>query len=250
MSMVHASRGFLKAPGPNVKSEPWIVARLAKATLDGKGDVDWEDLAGDYDLIRDKIEAVFPAFADYNERIRKPGGFHLTNSAAMRQWNTANGRANFLVAEGVGDEMAPDPDVLRLTTVRAHDQYNTTIYNLNDRYRGVFGRRDVLFMNEGEIARLGFAEGDVVDVATAGRFASNARVVQGLTLVAHSMPDGCCASYFPETQPLIALEHHDPQSLTPSYKSIPVRVRRAAPALDGELAVERAGVVGRPAAQA
>ncbi|OJU12183.1 MAG: CbbBc protein [Caulobacterales bacterium 68-7] len=246
MSMVHASRGFLKPPGPNVRSEPWIVAELAKATLGAKGGVDWDELVADYDRIRDKIEAVFPAFADYNARIRKPGGFHLTNSAALRQWNTANGRANFLTHEGFGEAAAEDADVLRLTTVRAHDQYNTTIYNLNDRYRGVFGRRDVLFMNRGEMARLGLAEGDLVDVATALEFARDDRVVQGLTLVAQPMPNGCCASYFPETQPLIALEHHDPQSFTPGYKSIPVKVRKAVASNRGaELAVAREGVVGR-----
>ncbi len=99
--------------------------------------------------------------------------------------------------------------MLRLTTLRSHDQYNTTVYALDDRYRGVFGRRDVLFLSEAELARLGFEEGDVVDVATALDHAREDRVVQGLTLVRHSLPDGCCASYYPETQPLIALEHHD-----------------------------------------
>ncbi len=247
MSMVHASKGFLKPPGPDVRSEPWIVAQMARATLGAKCDVNWEWLAADYDRIRDKIEAVFPAFADYNRRIRKPGGFHLPNSAAHRQWNTDNGKANFLVSSGLGEAICDDPDVLRLTTIRAHDQYNTTIYNLNDRYRGVFGRRDVLFMNPDEISRRGLVEGDVVDVATALDFAREDRVVQGLTVVAHSMPNGCCASYYPETQPLIALEHHDPQSFTPGYKSVPVNVARAGQPLGSALQVGRSGVAGSSA---
>jgi molybdopterin-dependent oxidoreductase alpha subunit len=246
MSMVHSSRGFLMPPGENVKSEIWIVGEIAKATLKGKGDIDWDAYVANYDLIRDKIEAVFPDFADYNARIRKPGGFHLPNSAAMRIWKTSSGKANFIVAEGIEeDETANAPDVLRLTTLRAHDQYNTTVYSLDDRYRGVFGRRDILFMNERDMARLGYAEGDVVDVATALQYAHPDRVVQKLTLVRYALPDGCIASYYPETQPLIALEDHDPQSFTPSYKSVPVTVRRAGGDVGAERGVARAGVVGQ-----
>ncbi|WP_242184046.1 FdhF/YdeP family oxidoreductase [Sphingomonas sp. CARO-RG-8B-R24-01] len=244
MSMVHASRGFLKAPGEHVKSEIWIVGQIAKATLKGKGGIDWDAFIGNYDLIRDKIEAVFPDFADYNRRVREPGGFHLPNSAALRVWKTDSGKANFIPTPRKDDSAAIDPSVLRLTTLRAHDQYNTTVYSLDDRYRGVFGRRDILFMNDADMARLGFAEGDVVDVATALEFARADRVVQKLTVVRYALPEGCCASYYPETQPLIALEDHDPQSFTPSYKSVPVTIRPAAADMGAEIGVARAGVVG------
>lgn len=244
--MVHASRGFLMPPGENVRSEPWIVAGIAKATLGGKGGIDWDGYVANYDRIRDKIAEVFPAFSDYNNRIRQPGGFHLPNSAAQRVWLTDSGKANFMVSPGLEeDETTKDPSVLRLTTLRSHDQYNTTIYALDDRYRGVFGRRDVLFMNAKEIARLGLAEGDVIDVTTALEFKRADRIVQGLTLVEHALPDGCCASYYPETQPLIALEDHDPQSFTPSYKSVPVQIHRAGADDGAERIVERAGVAGR-----
>ncbi|MEN2785001.1 FdhF/YdeP family oxidoreductase [Sphingomonas qilianensis] len=246
MSMVHASRGFLMPPGENVRSEPWIVAGIAKATLGSKGGIDWDGYVANYDRIRDKIEAVFPAFKDYNVRVREPGGFHLPNAAAERVWLTDTKKANFMVAPSVEeDETTRDPTVLRLTTLRSHDQYNTTIYALDDRYRGVFGRRDVLFMNAKEIARLGFAEGDVIDITTALDFKRSDRIVQGLILVEHTLPDGCCASYYPETQPLIALEDHDPQSLTPSYKSVPVQIHPAGTDDGAERLVERAGVVGR-----
>jgi molybdopterin-dependent oxidoreductase alpha subunit len=246
MSMVHASRGFLNPPSDQLKSEPAIIAGIAKATLGKRSVVDWDALAGDYALIRNGIEAIFPDFVGYNDRIRQPGGFQLPNTAAMRIWKTPTGRANFAIFAGLEeDAVASDPGVLRLMSLRSHDQYNTTIYGLNDRYRGVFGRRDVLFLNDREMARLGFAEGDVVDVATALDCARADRVIQGLTVVSYNLPDRCCASYYPETQPLIALEHHDPDCLTPSYKSIPVRITAAAAQIDGDRAIARDGVVGR-----
>lgn len=245
MSMVHASSGFLAPPSDQVRSEPAIVAGIAKAVLGARSVADWELLVSDYSLIRDRIEQVFPDFVGYNERIREPGGFQLPNSAQQRIWKTATGRANFAVFPGLEeDDETEDRAVLRLTTLRSHDQYNTTIYGLDDRYRGVFGRRDVLFMNAADLERLGLSEGDVVDVWTALEHARQDRVVRSLMLVAYDIPDGCCASYYPETQPLIALEHVDPDSLTPSYKSVPVRIVPALPVVGAELIVSRGGVSG------
>jgi molybdopterin-dependent oxidoreductase alpha subunit len=247
MSMIHASRGFLNPPSEQVRSEPAIVAGIAKVTLGKKSVVDWDALAGNYDLIRNGIETVFPEFEAYNDRIKKPGGFQLPNSAAMRVWKTSTGKANFLIFHGLQEDVVvDDPDVLYMTSIRSHDQYNTTVYGLDDRYRGVFGRRDVLFVSPKEIARLGFAEGDVVDVATALEHAHAHRIVQGLMLVSYDVPDGCCASYYPESQPLVALEHHDPECLTPSYKSVPVKISKAKARIPGEHAVARGGIVGRP----
>ena len=247
MSMVHASRGFINPPSPYLKSEPGIIAGIAKATLGAKSVVDWDELTADYNLIRNAIEAVFPDFEGYNDRIKQPGGFQLPNSAQMRIWKTSTGKANFMVFPGLEEDMlSADPGVLRMTSLRAHDQYNTTIYGLNDRYRGVFGRRDVLFINPAELQRLGFAEGDLVDVATALTYARADRVVRGLTLVRYNLPDGCCASYYPESQPLVALEHRDPDCLTPSYKSIPVKISHAKEAPTADTAIVRAGITGRP----
>lgn len=165
MSMVHASSGLVEPPSPNLKSEVAIVCGMAKATLPHCG-IDWDFFVADYDRIRDKIEAVFPhLFADFNKRIRVPGGFHLTNPPRQRLWNTSTGRANFLVFPGI-DENPPvsDPGMLRLATLRSHDQYNTTIYSLDDRYRGVFGGRMVVFMNEADMRAREISEGDLVEI--------------------------------------------------------------------------------------
>ena len=141
MSMVHASTGMNAPASEHLKSEPAIVASMARATLGNQSVVDWEGLVADYDRIRDAIEAVFPIFQGYNARIRVPGGFHLTSTARERIWTTPTGKANFLVYDGLCED--PDPDdseILWLTSVRSHDQYNSTLYSLSDRYRGVFGR--------------------------------------------------------------------------------------------------------------
>ena len=245
MSMVHASRGFLIPPQGETRSEPWILASMARATLGSKVGVDWEGLAADYSVIRDKIESVYPEFDGYNERIRHPGGFQLPNGAQQRIWNTESGKANFLIFDHLEeDEKTLNPDVLRLATMRSHDQYNTTIYGLDDRYRGVFGRRDVLMMNEGDMVRLGLAEGDLVDVETALEHAHPERVVRSLTVIRYNLPPNCCGAYYPESQALVALEHIDKQCLTPSYKSVPVRVSPATSRPAGETAVAREGLTG------
>lgn len=229
MSMVHASRGLNAPASDHLLSEPAIVAGIATATFGQDPLVDWSGLANDYDAVRDLIARVFPsAFADYNERVRIPGGFRLPVGPSDRIWRTATGRANFLIFDPKGgDPRRGDPDVMLLTTLRSHDQYNTTVYGQDDRYRGVFGRRDVVFASPEDIARLGLAAGDRVDLAAAfdegGR-----RVARGFTLVARDIPPGCLAAYYPETNVVIALDDHDQRSGTPAYKSAPVRLRRSA----------------------
>jgi molybdopterin-dependent oxidoreductase alpha subunit len=228
VSMVHASRGLLKPASAHLRSEPAVIAGIAKATLGSRHGIDWDWLVGDYDRIRDKIEGVFPEFRDFNARIRHPGGFLLDVPAARREWRTPSGKANFLVMKGVcEDPRTTQADVLTLTTLRAHDQYNTTIYGLNDRYRGVFGRRDVLFMNEADLAARGLAHGDRVELEAVpldGEApAKDAKLA--LTAIAYDLPRGCAAAYYPEANVLIPLDHYDPKSGTPSYKSIPIRLR-------------------------
>jgi len=225
MSMVHASRGRLPPASEHLRSEPAIVAGMARASLPASK-VDWMWLVEDYDRIRDKIEAVFPDFAGYNQRIRKPGGFRLPIPPTERVWNTASGRAEFLPYTGLNeDPLTSDPTVLRLTTLRSHDQYNTTIYGLDDRYRGVFGRRDVVFMNAADMAAHGLAAGDVVELETVYDDGTPRRLA-GLTAIEYNIAAGSVGAYYPEANCLVPLGYHDPQSGTPSYKSVPVRIRR------------------------
>lgn len=225
--MVHASAGMNEPASEHLKSEPAIVAGLARATLGAKSKVPWEELIGDYDRIRDAIEDIFPIFQAYNARIRVPGGFHLTSTARERIWMTPTGRANFLVFEGIDeDPQRQDDTVLWLTTIRSHDQYNTTIYSYSDRYRGVFGQRDIVLLNEREIEKRGLADGDRVDLITASSDGVE-RAVCNLRIVAYKLPDGCCAAYYPETNVLVPLYARDPLSHTPSSKAIPVRLTPA-----------------------
>lgn len=230
MSMVHASRGHNRPASEHLKSEPAIIAGMARATLGARSKVDWEKLIGDYALIREDIEAVFPIFQGYNARIEQPGGFHLTSLARERIWATASGKANFLVCEGVCEDPAiKDPQALWLTTVRSHDQYNTTLYSLSDRYRGVYGQRDVIFLNAEEMEKRGLKADDRVDIVTLSTDGIE-RAVRGFKVVPYAFPDASCAAYYPETNPLVPLYAHDPQSFTPSSKAVPVRlVKVAAP---------------------
>ncbi|MGN8119848.1 FdhF/YdeP family oxidoreductase [Labrys sp. 22185] len=227
MSMVHASTGMNQPASEHLKSEPAIIGGMARATLGSRSVVDWESLVNDYDKIRDAIEAVFPIFQGYNARIRVPGGFHLISTARERIWATPSAKANFLVYDGLCEDPDPkDDDVLWLTSVRSHDQYNTTLYSLSDRYRGVFGQRDVVFMSAEEIEKRGFTIGERVDLVAVSHDGVE-RVVRNFQLVAHAFPARSCAAYFPETNPLVPLEAHDPLSFTPSYKGIPIRLVRA-----------------------
>jgi molybdopterin-dependent oxidoreductase alpha subunit len=227
MSMVHASAGRNKPASKYLLSEPAIVAGMARATLGRRSVVDWEGLVSAYDRIRDAIEAVLPIFQNYNDRIRIPGGFHLVSTARERIWATASGKAHFLVYDGLGEDTCEDDlDALWLSTIRSHDQYNTTIYSMSDRYRGVWSQRDVVFLNNSELRKRGLQDGDRVDLVTQSTDGIERRVCD-FRVVEYSFPDGCCAAYYPETNPLVPLYAHDPLSFTPSSKAIPIRIERS-----------------------
>jgi molybdopterin-dependent oxidoreductase alpha subunit len=228
MSMVHASRGGLKPASEHLKSEPAIIAAMAMATLpDTK--VRWTEMIADYSKIRDGIESVFPAFADFNARIQHPGGFRLHVAASEREWQTPTKKANFLVYPGL-EEDPPADNALTLTTIRSHDQYNTTMYGLNDRYRGITGRRDVIFVNANDLSKRGLRHGDLVDITvdTPANSGPSDRTMRRLTAVAYKIAEGSVATYYPEANGLVALDHYDAKSGTPSYKSIPVQIRASA----------------------
>jgi molybdopterin-dependent oxidoreductase alpha subunit len=220
MSMVHASRGMLKPSSPDILSEPAIVAGIAVAALP-ETRVDWNWLIEDYDRIREKIEEVFPDFYDFNERVRRKGGFRLRVGASNREWDTPDGKAHFIAFPGTDENEGKSDTVLTLTTIRSHDQYNTTIYGMNDRYRGVTGRRDVVFVHPDDLALFGLGNGDVIDIV------SGDRVFARQTAIAYGIARGSMAAYYPEANCLIALEDYDGKSRTPSYKSVPVTLRAA-----------------------
>lgn len=227
MSMVHASRGSLDPASPHLKSEPALVASLAKATLPDSV-VDWSAMSADYSRIRDAIEAVFPAFENFNERIKHPGGFRLHNAASERVWLTPSGRAQFKVMQGINE----DPRSLKchdlvLTTLRSHDQYNTTLYGLNDRYRGVTGRRDVLFINAEEAEKRQLRVGDRVDLMALDPDGNpTSRQMKNLTIVIIDMAPGSVGAYYPEANVMVPLDSHDTKSGIPAYKSIPISMKR------------------------
>ena len=232
MSMVHASRGTLPPASSLLKSEPAIVAGIARATLpDSK--IDWDWYIADYSRIRDAIEAVFPDFDNYNERVRVPRGFRLDIPAGRREWRTASGKANFIVFDSARQRpLAREDakDALVLATVRSHDQYNTTIYGKNDRYRGITGRRDVVFVNAADLAERGLEHGDLIDIEAVAEceHAGAPRIVRDFVAVAFDIARGSVAAYYPEANGLVVLANYDSQSGTPSYKSVPVVLRRAA----------------------
>jgi len=228
MSVVHLSSGINPPASPHLLSEPVIVARLAHATLAHRTRIDWLWLAEDYRRIRDEIAKVFDDFADFNARVARPGGFRLPNGASDRVWRTASGRAGFVVHAIPRDTPVhrararrKDTLVFTLQSTRSHDQYNTTIYGHDDRYRGVFGQRRVVFINREDIRALGFHDGDWVDLATVWDDGQDRRADR-FRLVAYDIPRGNVAAYYPETNPLVPLASVALNAGTPTSKSIPV----------------------------
>ncbi|EPB9645506.1 acid resistance putative oxidoreductase YdeP [Escherichia coli] len=225
MSMIHASRGVLKPAGVMLKSECAVVAGIAQAALP-QSVVAWEYLVEDYDRIRNDIEAVLPEFADYNQRIRHPGGFHLINAAAERRWMTQSGKANFITSKGLlEDPSSAFNSKLVMATVRSHDQYNTTIYGMDDRYRGVFGQRDVVFMSAKQAKICRVKNGERVNlIALTPDGKRSSRRMDRLKVVIYPMADRSLVTYFPESNHMLTLDNHDPLSGIPGYKSIPVEL--------------------------
>ncbi len=220
MSVVHASRGGLAPASEHLLSEPAIVARLARATLGPTSGVDWQGLASDYDRIRDRIAEVIPGFEDFNRRVRRPGGFMLPNAAASRRFETSTGKARFTVQPIPRMTLAPGQ--LLMMTIRSHDQYNTTVYGLDDRYRGVYRERRVVFMNPLDVAELGLVERQVVDLV--GEFRGERRLAARFIVVPYDLPRGCAATYFPEANVLVPIDDYADGSRTPASKSVVIRV--------------------------
>jgi molybdopterin-dependent oxidoreductase alpha subunit len=224
MSMVHLSTGRLPPVSPLLRSEVAIVCELAQALLGPDHPVPWAQYADDYDAVRDAIEAVVPGHEDYNRRVRQRNGFQLPHPPRdSRTFATPTGRAAFGVNELRWVPVPPGRLVLQ--TLRSHDQFNTTVYGLDDRYRGIKGGRRVVMVNPDDLAELGFADGDVVDVVS--EWGEEERRVSGFRLVAFDTPRGNAAAYYPETNPLVPLDHVAERSNTPASKAVVVRLERA-----------------------
>jgi molybdopterin-dependent oxidoreductase alpha subunit len=221
MSVVHRSEGGLDPASPQLRSEPAIVAGIAEAALGARAGVRWHELAADYDRIRDRIERVVPGFRDFNRRVREPSGFVLPSGARTRHFETPDGRARFRVHPLPENELPPDR--LRLTSVRSHDQFNTTIYSPDDRYRGISGSRRVVLLHRHDIEALGLREGCHVDLTS--HFRGETRCATDFRVVAYDLPRGCAATYFPEANALVPLDSVAEGSHTPSYKSLEISLR-------------------------
>jgi molybdopterin-dependent oxidoreductase alpha subunit len=224
MGVVHPSRGGLEPASPHLLSEPAIVARLAREVLGGRGGVDWEWLIEDYDRVRDLIERTIPGFEDYNRRVRDPGGFYLPNAAREGVFKTATGRAQFTVHELPRHDLAPGQFLMM--TVRSHDQFNTTIYGLDDRYRGVLGERRVVFLNPDDVREHGLSAGQVVDLVS--HFEGEERVARRFLVVPYQIPRRSAATYFPEANVLVPVRSVADKSNTPASKSVVISIRPSA----------------------
>lgn len=203
------------------------MAGIAKATLGSRFTVDWDVWRDDYSVVRDEIAKTYPEiFHDFNARMWTPGGFPRPLPARERKWKTSSGKAEFIVPEALGED--PDmpeqePEALRLMTLRSDSQFNTTIYGLDDRFRGVKGGRMVVLMNAEDISACGLTEGDKVSLQTIAHDGVDRRVA-GFSVKAYDIPKGCIAGYYPECNPLLPLWHCAKESKVPGAKSIAVRI--------------------------
>jgi molybdopterin-dependent oxidoreductase alpha subunit len=231
MSMVHISYGMKEPVSADLRSECAILAGLAQATLPGSG-TPWQWYAGDYDRIRDTMAQVLDGFEDFNVRVRHPHGFRLSQPARERGFGTPSGRAEFGLAP-LPDDTDPGQGRLTLATVRSHDQFNTTIYSNDDRYRGLKGLRTVVFMNDGDMRDRGLGEFDLVDITSISRDGSR-RAVYGYRAIGYDIPRGCAAGYMPELNVLCGIADYSTQSGQPATKHIIVEVAPSSTGRPGE----------------
>ena len=216
MLNVQMSKGIFEPASEHLRSEPWIIAQLAKSTLGERTTIDWDSMAADYDNIRNAISNVIDGCENYNERIREPGGFYLQNPPRERRFMTESGRAEFKSSSLERTRL--EPGQLLLTTIRSHNQFNTTIYSFDDRYRGIDGERRVILMNAEDISAMSLKAGQVVDLTS--HFDDGERHADRFIVVPYPIPLGCSAAYFPEANPLVPLKSKADRSDTPTSKSI------------------------------
>ncbi|MFN6091469.1 MAG: FdhF/YdeP family oxidoreductase, partial [Bacteroidota bacterium] len=222
MGVVQMSKGNLKPVSNDLMSEPMIVCGMALALFGDHSIVDWKYFTKHYDYIRDAIEKAIPGFDNYNSRVRELGGFYLPNGSRIGKFNTMTGKANFNVADVTFQKLKEGE--LVMMTIRSHDQFNTTIYGLNDRYRGITNERRVIFMNEKDITDLGFKAGDIVDLYNEHNGVE--RIARKFIIIEFNIPEKCTATYFPETNVLVPIDSVADKSNTPTSKYIVLKIRK------------------------
>ncbi|MBC6995673.1 FdhF/YdeP family oxidoreductase [Neolewinella lacunae] len=220
MGVVQMSKGVLAPASDQLRSECAIIAELAQATLDSKSTVDWLEMANDYDQIRNAIAACVPGFERYNERVREPSGFYLPNGPRNRRFDTPDGKAHFSTSPVSHHTL--EPGEYLMMTVRSHDQYNTTIYGMHDRYRGIHNERRVVMMNEDDLAAANLTAGDCVDLSSS--YDGETRHARLFRVVAYPIPRGNVATYFPEANVLVPISRTARGSNTPISKSVRVKI--------------------------
>ncbi len=223
MGVVHSTQGKLSPISDDLLSEVEIICRLAQATLHNSS-IEWDKYAEDYDFIRDSIEQTIHGFGKYNERVRKDGGFYLPNCARENKFNTSSQKAQFSVSDFRPIELAENEFLMM--TIRSHDQFNTTIYGLDDRYRGIYNERRVIMMNPMDIKTLGLSSGDIVDL-TNEQFGQH-RIAKKFIVVEYNIPRRCTATYFPEANVLVPIQSKADKSHTPVSKSVVIRIGKHA----------------------
>jgi molybdopterin-dependent oxidoreductase alpha subunit len=222
MSVVQSSKGVLNPISDDLLSEPVIVCRLAKAVLKNRSRVNWDKYLLHYDHIRDDIERTIPGFEKYNERIRIPGGFYLPNCNREGNFDTVSEKAHFTVTKHTTVNLQDDE--LMMMTIRSHDQFNTTIYGLNDRYRGIYNERRVILMNQRDMNKRGLQKEDVVNLYNYDDGVE--RVARKFSVIPYPIPETCTATYFPETNVLVPISSVAEKSNTPTSKLVIVKVRK------------------------
>lgn len=222
MGIVQMSKGNLRPVSSQLLSEPTIVCRMAQAVLGSKYGINWQKYLVHYDEIRNDIEKTIPGFEKYNQRVREPGGFYLPNAARNGRFNTFSGKANFNVA--AVNAIKIKPNELMMMTIRTHDQFNTTIYGLHDRYRGILNERRVILMNQLDIDDLGFKAGDLVDLYN--NYDDIERIARKFIIVKYNIPQQCTATYFPEANVLVPINSVADKSNTPTSKFVVINIKK------------------------
>ncbi|HXO75341.1 MAG TPA: molybdopterin dinucleotide binding domain-containing protein, partial [Puia sp.] len=224
MGVVQMSKGILNPVAKDLRSENRIICEIAKTTLGARTKVDWDQYASNYDGVRDLVERCIPGFDQYNKKVREPGGFYLPNGPRAGKFGSRDFGDKMPFTISHLPEIMMDADDYRMATVRSHDQFNTTIYGMDDRYRGIYGERRVVLMNPSDMATAGFQTGDKVDLFN--YYEGVERVARLFVVVPYDIPARCVVTYYPETNVLVPIGSVADKSNTPTSKMVLIKIRK------------------------